>query len=220
MLPRPDLPEETTSAFEQTMRRLIQDLYCMHVRRQTKVMRESWSTAEIYMLCFCWCTVSAKAAEVWMISGIAKERMCYLIHAVSQKLPQDMKENLSFHALTGCDTSSSFSGHGRKKCWKIFQQSHCWSRELVMMEILHQLNNLCAICMALQVDWEHIDAPVPNDTAGWKMEPGGLQAAWTRLLTYPRRSSRACDLWMPSKVWGNPVHLFQKEPEVHFCLQL
>ena len=28
---------------------------------------------------------------------------------------------LSFHALTGCDTTSSFSGHGKKKCWKIFQ---------------------------------------------------------------------------------------------------
>ena len=28
---------------------------------------------------------------------------------------------LSFHALAGCDSTSSFSGHGKKKCWKIFQ---------------------------------------------------------------------------------------------------
>ena len=29
---------------------------------------------------------------------------------------------MSFHALTGCDTVSSFSGYGNKKCWKIFQR--------------------------------------------------------------------------------------------------
>ena len=29
---------------------------------------------------------------------------------------------MSFHALTSCDTVSSFSGYGKKKCWKIFQK--------------------------------------------------------------------------------------------------
>ena len=27
---------------------------------------------------------------------------------------------LSFHALTGCDTTSAFHGYGRKSCWKTF----------------------------------------------------------------------------------------------------
>ena len=29
---------------------------------------------------------------------------------------------MSFHALTGCDSTSSFGGYGKKKCWKVFQQ--------------------------------------------------------------------------------------------------
>jgi len=29
---------------------------------------------------------------------------------------------LRFHALTGCDTTSAFSGHGNKSCWKTFQK--------------------------------------------------------------------------------------------------
>ena len=34
-----------------------------------------------------------------------------------------MRDNLlSFHALTGCDTTSSFTGHGKKSCWKTFEK--------------------------------------------------------------------------------------------------
>jgi len=63
-----------------------------------------------------------RAAQVWMVSGTSKKRKCYPIHAVSDKLPQPVRENLlSFHALTGCDTTSAFSGHGKKTCWKTFQ---------------------------------------------------------------------------------------------------
>ena len=53
------------------------------------------------------------AAEVWMISGTAKKRKCYPVHAVSQRLTPAVRDNLlSFHALTGCDSTSSFTGHG------------------------------------------------------------------------------------------------------------
>ena len=66
--------------------------------------------------------MSTKAAEVRMISGTAKKWKCYPIHAVSERLAKPVVYNLlSFHALTGCDSTSSFSGHGKKKCWKIFQ---------------------------------------------------------------------------------------------------
>lgn len=51
-----------------------------------------------------------------MISGTAKKRTCYPVHDVRER-----HNLLSFHALTGCDTTSAFSGHGKKKCWKIFQ---------------------------------------------------------------------------------------------------
>jgi len=60
--------------------------------------------------------------ETWMVAGTAKSRKCYPIQAIAQTLPKSIKVNLlSFHALMGCDTTSSFSGQGKKSCWKIFQ---------------------------------------------------------------------------------------------------
>jgi hypothetical protein len=62
-----------------------------------------------------------KDVEVWMISGTAKNRKCFPIHSVSAKLSTPVRDNLlSFHALTGCDTTSSFSGYGKKSCWNTF----------------------------------------------------------------------------------------------------
>ena len=62
-----------------------------------------------------------KPVEVWMISGTPKSRKCYPVHEASQRLPQSVKTNLlSFHALTGCDTTSAFHGYGKKSCWKTF----------------------------------------------------------------------------------------------------
>jgi len=53
--------------------------------------------------------------NVWMIAGTAKNQKCYPVHEVSQSLTQPVRDNLlNFHALTGCDTTSTFSGHGKK----------------------------------------------------------------------------------------------------------
>ena len=63
-----------------------------------------------------------KPVEVWMISGTAKNRKCYPVHESSQRLTQSVKTNLlSFHALTGCDTTSAFHSYGKKSCWKTFR---------------------------------------------------------------------------------------------------
>ena len=62
-----------------------------------------------------------KPVEVWMISGTAKTRKCYPVHEASQRLTQSVKTNLlSFHALTGYDTTSAVFGYGKKSCWKTF----------------------------------------------------------------------------------------------------
>ena len=57
-----------------------------------------------------------------MMSGTARKMKCYTIHTVSESLTQPLRESLlSLHALTGCDTTSSFSDHGKKTCLKTFQ---------------------------------------------------------------------------------------------------
>ena len=64
-----------------------------------------------------------RVAEVWMVSGTSTQQKCYPVHTLSNQFSQSVRENLlSFHALTGCDTVSLFSGYGKKKCWKIFQR--------------------------------------------------------------------------------------------------
>ena len=66
--------------------------------------------------------MTTKPVEVWMISGTAKNRKCYPVHEASQRLTQSVKTNLlSFHALTGCDTTSAFHSYGKKSCWKTFR---------------------------------------------------------------------------------------------------
>ena len=51
------------------------------------------------------------------------QQKCYSVHTLSNQFSPSVRENLlSFHALTGCDTVASFSGYGKKKCWKIFQR--------------------------------------------------------------------------------------------------
>lgn len=62
-----------------------------------------------------------EAKEVWMVCGVSKKQKFIPVHLIAKKLPNNIRENLlSFHALTGCDTNSSFSGHGKRKCWKVF----------------------------------------------------------------------------------------------------
>ena len=57
--------------------------------------------------------------ECWMVSGSGRNRRCYPIHITSKTLDHDVKSSiLGFHALTGCDTTSSFFGIGKKSCWK------------------------------------------------------------------------------------------------------
>ena len=65
--------------------------------------------------------IPAQTAEVWMISGTAKTK-CYPIHALSERLAKPLRDDLlSVHAFTDCDTTSAFSGHGKRSCWKTFQ---------------------------------------------------------------------------------------------------
>ena len=66
--------------------------------------------------------IPAQTAEVWMISGTAKKRKCYPIHELSERLAKPLRDNvLGFQAFTGCDTTSAFSGHSKRSCWKTFQ---------------------------------------------------------------------------------------------------
>ena len=64
-----------------------------------------------------------KDVETWMIAGTAKQRKCYPVHTMTERLPAPIIDNIvGFHALTGCVTTSSFTGFGKRKCWKVFEE--------------------------------------------------------------------------------------------------
>ncbi len=57
------------------------------------------------------------------MSGTSKEQECFPVHVINRTLPPVVVENvLGFHAITGCDTVSSFAGLGKKSCWNVYLQ--------------------------------------------------------------------------------------------------
>ena len=46
-------------------------------------------------------------------------------HEIRMLLSIDLVDTLlAFHAITGCDSVSQFSGHGKKTAWVVFKQHH------------------------------------------------------------------------------------------------
>jgi len=69
--------------------------------------------------------------EVWMKAGTSKKPRYIKVHEI--RLPNDIRDGLlAFHSVTGCDTTSQFTGIGKKTAWKVFKQCP---------QLLHQLGH-------------------------------------------------------------------------------
>ena len=55
--------------------------------------------------------------EVWMSAGIKNKPKYIPIHVIQALQPYVRHNLLSYHALTGCDSTSQFSGHAKKSTW-------------------------------------------------------------------------------------------------------
>ncbi len=59
--------------------------------------------------------------EIWMKAGTAKKPRYIKVHDI--KMSNEILNGLlAFHAITGCDTTSQFTGIGKRMAWKVFQQ--------------------------------------------------------------------------------------------------
>ena len=95
-----------------------------------------------------------------MAPGTSKQQKCYPVHTIASKLDNDVLENiLGFHALTGCDTISSFSGMGKKTCWKQYLETpnlvHSMGRVLNVREVeefVFRLYGGCAETESVDID--------------------------------------------------------------------
>ena len=56
--------------------------------------------------------------EVWLAFGTERVSDTLAAHQIAACLgPEKSRAPPMFHALTGCDTSSAFVGHGKKTAW-------------------------------------------------------------------------------------------------------
>lgn len=56
-----------------------------------------------------------------MEAGTKNKPRNIAVHEVRESLPENVLHNLlSFHALAGCDSTSQFSGHGKKSAWPVY----------------------------------------------------------------------------------------------------
>lgn len=59
--------------------------------------------------------------ELWLAFGTGKSFRYLAAHEIAAGLGPEKAQALPmFHALTGCDTVSSFAGHGKKTAWTIW----------------------------------------------------------------------------------------------------
>ncbi len=60
--------------------------------------------------------------ELWIAFGTGKSYRYIGTHSIFSNIgPEKSLALPMFHSLTGCDTVSSFAGHGKKSCWDIWK---------------------------------------------------------------------------------------------------
>ena len=65
---------------------------------------------------------SKSARNIWMKVGTSKKVRFISVRGIMQSIgPQACQALPGFHAITGCDTTSQFSGIGKKAAWRVFE---------------------------------------------------------------------------------------------------
>jgi hypothetical protein len=60
-------------------------------------------------------------ATVWIKFGTSMKPKYIPVHDTARKInPKMLKTILAYHAITGCDTTSAFSGHTKASSWITF----------------------------------------------------------------------------------------------------
>lgn len=67
---------------------------------------------------------SLACPELWFRTGVKNRHRFIPVHDIAHALGEKLCSSLpGFHAITGCDSTSSLAGIGKKKAWDIFRRS-------------------------------------------------------------------------------------------------
>ena len=135
--------------------------------------------------------------NIWMFSGTSR-RTCYKpVHKIT--FPEEKRKSLlSFHTLTGCDTTSQFVGIGKQKAWKAFD-----SRSVKLLEHLgHPNHNVLAdaeafVCQLYNKGTEEVHVDKERATAFRKTRKNldSLPPTQDALQVHLRRVNHQVLIW-------------------------
>ena len=115
----PDLEVSSLRAnHEEADTRLI--LHCIHSHLETivAVVRDT----DVLLLLLARYD-SMGCTRLYMKAGTSNAPKYFPVHEIRMLLSIDLVDTLlAFHAITGCDGVSQFSGHGKKTAWAVFKQ--------------------------------------------------------------------------------------------------
>ena len=118
----PDLDVSSLPAdHEECDTRLI--LHCIHAHMNTIVIPVR--DTDVLLLLAHYSRIDC--IRLYMKAGTSKAPTYLPVHEILQNLSVEQLDTLlAFHAVTGCNNVSQFSGHGIKKkpAWQVFQQHH------------------------------------------------------------------------------------------------
>ncbi|KAG1647324.1 Down syndrome cell adhesion molecule-like protein 1 [Nymphon striatum] len=95
-------------------------LHCIHSNEQTIVVTASDTDILILLLAH---FNKLTCSQLWLKAGTSKKPKYVPIHDIRKQLgfsDQVYEIIPAFHAITGCDTVSYFSGHSKKSAWNVF----------------------------------------------------------------------------------------------------
>jgi len=95
---------------------------------------------DVLILCIAHFTNIA-CEESWFRKGVRDLQRYIPVHTIQRSLGDRICQSLpAFHALTGCDSTSSIAGIGKKKAWKVLKQSTAHQKTLGLFGWQQYLN--------------------------------------------------------------------------------
>ena len=95
-------------------------LHCIHAHMNTIVVSVRGTDVLLLLLAH---YRRIDCTRLYMKAGTSKAPKYFSGHEIHQNLSVEQLDTLlAFHAVTGCDSVSQFSGHGNKTAWQVFQQ--------------------------------------------------------------------------------------------------
>lgn len=105
---------------EEADTRLI--LHCIHAKVKTIVVSARDTDVLLLLLAH---FDKMTCTYLYMKAGTSKAPKYFPVHEIHKLLSADqLHALLAFHAVTGCDSVSQFSGHSKKTAWKVFLDHH------------------------------------------------------------------------------------------------